>query len=249
MAMEAISTGMAEWLRQRIPNSGASSTPVKYRCELCRDTGQVITRIPGDLLGVSVRECRCAIERRNKLRIERSGLADVLSRYTFDAYQTTNSRLKGIKAAALRYAEQAENEWFVIIGRPGSGKTHICTAIINRLMERGFNCKYMLWRDEVRELKALVNDNDAYCRKMDELKRIDVLYIDDFLKGRPTDGDLNVAFELLNSRYNQRKLTVISGERSVEQVMDMDEAIGSRMYERSKHGYCFETPGENWRLA
>ena len=116
-------------------------------------------------------------------------------------------------------------------------------------MERGQNCKYMLWRDEVRELKSLVNDNEAYIRKMNELKNIDVLYIDDFLKGRPTDGDLNVAFELLNSRYNQRKRTIISGERSIEQVMDMDEAIGSRIYERSKHGYCFETPGENWRLA
>lgn len=240
---------MAEWLQQRIPNSGASSTPVKYHCETCHDTGQVITRIPGDLLGVSVRECQCAIDRKNKLRIERSGLADVLNRYTFDAYQTTTPRLKSIKTAALRYAEQAQNEWFVIIGRPGSGKTHICTAIVSRLMKQGENCKYMLWRDEVRELKALVNDNDAYKRRMNELKQISVLYIDDFLKGRPTDGDLNVAFELLNSRYNQRLRTIISGERSVEEVMDIDEAIGSRMYERSKNGYCFETPGENWRLT
>lgn len=229
--------------------SGASSTPTpKYRCELCRDTGQIVSRIPGNLLGVSVKECRCAVERRNKLRIERSGLADVLNRYTFGAYQTTNSRLKSIKAAALRYAEQSSNEWFVIIGRPGSGKTHICTAIIGHLIERGTNCKYMLWRDEVRELKALVNDAEAYKRRMDGLKNIDVLYIDDFFKGTPTDGDKNVAFELLNSRYNQRKRTIISGERSIEQLMDIDEAIGSRIYERSKCGYCLESPGDNWRL-
>ena len=182
------------------------------------------------------------------MRIERSGLAEVMSRYTFDAYQATNPRLKSIKAAALRYAEQAQNEWFVIVGRPGSGKTHICTAIIGRLIEHGANCKYMLWRDEVREMKSLVNDDAAYKRRMEELKKIDVLYIDDFFKGTPTDGDKNVAFELLNSRYNQRKRTIISGERSIEAIMDIDEAIGSRIYERSKGGYCFETPGDNWRL-
>lgn len=247
MLMEGL--GLQAWLEEkRAAASGASSTPVKYRCERCRDSGQIVSRIPGKY-ELHVEECSCAVERRNRARIERSGLADVLARYTFGAYQTTNSRLKAIKEAAMRYAAQSQNEWFVIIGRPGSGKTHICTAIVSRLMERGENCKYMLWRDEVRELKALVNDNDAYIRRMNELKHIDVLYIDDFLKGKPTDGDLNVAFELLNSRYNQRLRTIISGERSIEEVMDIDEAVGSRMYERSKNGYCFETPGENWRLA
>lgn len=248
MALETV--GLVEWLeakRAQAVASGISSTP-EYKCERCHDSGQIVTRIPGKY-ELHVEECSCAIEHRNKARIERSGLADVLQRYTFDAYQAGNSRLRDIKTAAMRYAEEADKEWFVVIGRPGSGKTHICTAIVSRLMERGQNCKYMLWRDEVRELKSLVNDNEAYIRKMNELKNIDVLYIDDFLKGRPTDGDLNVAFELLNSRYNQRKRTIISGERSIEQVMDMDEAIGSRIYERSKHGYCFETPGENWRLA
>ena len=109
-------------------NSGELNTP-KYHCPMCRDTGQLVTRINGDPLAVSVKECSCVVERRNRARIERSGLLDVIARYTFDAYKTNNSRLKGIKAAAQRYAEQAENEWFVIIGRPGSGKTHICTAI------------------------------------------------------------------------------------------------------------------------
>ena len=64
-----------------------------------------------------------------------------------------------------------------------------------------------------------------------------------------SDGDLNVAFELLNARYNARKRTIISGERTIGAIMDIDEAIGSRIYERSKNGYCFETSPENWRLT
>lgn len=199
---------------------------------------------------ISVSECECAVKRRNALRIKRSGLADIMSRYTFEAYKTPDKQTAAIKAAALRYVAESRGEWFVIVGRPGSGKTHICTAIVGKLIEGGKNCKYMLWRDEVRELKALVNDNPAYRERMNLLKNVDVLYIDDFFKGRTvSDGDLNVAFELLNARYNARKRTIISGERTIGAIMDIDEAIGSRIYERSKNGYCFETSPENRRLT
>lgn len=205
--------------------------------------------MPGSI-EISVSECECAIKRRNALRIKRSGLADVMSRYTFEAYKTPDKKTAAIKAAALRYVAESRGEWFVIVGRPGSGKTHICTAIVGKLIEGGKNCKYMLWRDEVRELKALVNDNSAYRERMNLLKNVDVLYIDDFFKGGAVSGgDLNVAFELLNARYNARKRTIISGERTIGAIMDIDEAIGSRIYERSKNGYCFETSPENWRLT
>jgi DNA replication protein DnaC len=205
--------------------------------------------VPGSI-EISVSECECAVKRRNALRIKRSGLADVMSRYTFEAFKTPDKQTAAIKAAALRYVAESRGEWFVIVGRPGSGKTHVCTAIIGKLIEGGKNCKYMLWRDEVRELKALVNDNTAYRERMNLLKNVDVLYIDDFLKGRSvSDGDLNVAFELLNARYNARKRTIISGERTIGAIMDIDEAIGSRIYERSKNGYCFETSPENRRLT
>lgn len=250
--METIGTSLAAWTekkRSEAMRNGALRTAPKYRCELCHDTGQIIHRTPGSI-EVTVSECECANKRRNAMRIERSGLADVMSRYTFAAYKTPDARTTAIKAAALRYVAESRGDWFMVVGRPGSGKTHICTAIMGKLIDGGKNCKYMLWRDEVRELKALVNDNASYRERMDLLKNVEVLYIDDFLKGKTvSDGDLNVAFELLNVRYCSQKRTIISGERTIGAIMDIDEAIGSRIYERSKNGYCFETSPENWRLA
>ncbi len=250
--MENVGVSFAAWIEKKHSEAtanGALPTAPEYRCEFCHDTGQIIHRVPGSI-EISVSECECAVKRRNALRIKRSGLADVMSRYTFEAYKTPDKQTAAIKAAALRYVAESRGEWFVIVGRPGSGKTHVCTAIIGKLIEGGKNCKYMLWRDEVRELKALVNDNSAYRERMNLLKNVDVLYIDDFFKGRTvSDGDLNVAFELLNARYNARKRTIISGERTIGAIMDIDEAIGSRIYERSKNGYCFETSPENWRLT
>lgn len=216
-----------------------------YKCEKCQDTGHIIHR---NGFEISVEDCECAIRRRNEMRIERSGLKDLMKSYTFDSYRAENEKTAAIKASAESYISSDGGKWFVITGRPGSGKTHICTAIVGELIKNGIDCRYMLWRDAARELKALVTDAESYREKMDAYKRADVLYIDDFLKGgNVSDADLNIAFELLNTRYNQNSKTLISGERSIEEIMSLDEAIGSRIYERSK-GYLIQTATENWRL-
>lgn len=48
-------------------------------------------------------------------------------------------------------------------------------------------------------------------------------------------GDLNLAFELINHRYGNRNLiTIISCEHFIDDLMSFDEAIASRIYQRSK---------------
>ena len=51
----------------------------------------------------------------------------------------------------------------------------------------------------------------------------------------PTQADVNLAFEIINYRYNDPQLiTVISCERDVTELLDIDEAVGSRIYQRTK---------------
>lgn len=113
----------------------------------------------------------------------------------------------------------------------------------------------MLWRDEIPGLKAAINDSNEYQRLIEPLKRVQVLYIDDFLKtgkgDEPTAADLNVAFELLNARYiNQELVTILSTERLIPELLDLDEAVGSRIYERSKESKIIidRDVNRNWRL-
>ena len=76
----------------------------------------------------------------------------------------------------------------------------------------------MLWRDIAVKLKSVVNDFNEYERLISPLKNADVLYIDDFFKTgkdrvgntmRPTEADCNLAFEIINYRYNQRGINAI----------------------------------------
>lgn len=197
-------------------------------------------------------------KRRSLQRIRKSGLGDMLKRYTFENYQTLEEWQRSAKRAGLNYLADHDGKWFVAAGAVGSGKTHLCTAICGGLLDAGLEVRYMLWRDHGVQMKAVVNDSEAYSAMVEPLKQVKVLYIDDLFKTakddrgmkKVTSGDVNLAFELLNARYNRKDLiTIISTELSIEQIMDIDEAVGSRIFERSKN-FClrFEGAKKNWRL-
>ncbi len=221
-------------------------------CPECLNKGQIM--VVHEDGSTAIRECSCMGWRKSLKRLERSGLKELVQRCRFDTFQTAEPWQQEAKEDAERYAADPAGRWFLATGTPGSGKTHLCVAICRELMLRGAEVRYMLWRDSVTRLKAVVNDSEEYARLMEPLKRVPVLYMDDLFKtGKgqaPTAADANVAFELVNARYVSRdKLTIISTERSIEELMDIDEAVGSRIYERSRGcGIALEGQGKNWRV-
>ena len=198
-----------------------------------------------------MRECECMNKRRNLRLLEVSGLADLVKRYTFDAWETNEPWKRKLLQIAWAYAE-CPSGWFYLAGRPGTGKTHICTAICGKLMLKlGYTARYVLWRDFSVEAKSLVNDAEAYKALVEPLKRARVLYLDDFFKSgsRPTAGDINLAFEIINARYNDlSKITIISSELIAEKLCQIDEALGSRIVERAGENYFNLTKYPNHRL-
>jgi len=80
-------------------------------------------------------------------------------------------------------------------------------------------------------------------------------FIDDFFKTEkdksPSTAEINIAFELLNYRYNaQNSLTLISSEKGLKEITKIDEAVGSRITQSSK-GFSLFIPfgeGKNYRL-
>ena len=148
------------------------------------------------------------------------------------------------------------SEWLFMGGQVGAGKTHLCTAVVGKFFSMGKAARYMLWRDESPVLKAVVNSAEEYLAAMEPLKTAEVLYIDDLFKTErgksPTEADIKLAHELLNYRYINRNLvTIISSELLIDDLIDIDEAIGSRIYELSKQNYCVQigyNRDKNFRL-
>ena len=216
-------------------------------CPVCGNTGTVIVK--GDKpLEIHSFPCECMKKRLSLRSLKKAGMEDMAIRYSMDSYQADDPQRQTIKTKAQRFID-ADSGWFFIGGQSGSGKTHICTAICTGLMERASEIFFMPWRDESTALKMLMGrDFDRYESSMQSLKRAPVLYIDDFLKGGTTEADIKIAYELLNARYNTEALrTVISSEYGLEEIMQIDEALGGRIYERAK-GFVVRAPKENWRL-
>lgn len=224
--------------------NGLSGNLGELDCPKCRNKGWVAYN-DGD--SIVYEKCDCMPHRAALKRIRKSGLSALLEDYRLDNYETPEPWQESALAKARQYTENPGAHWLYIFGPPGTGKSHLCTGICGALLETGQGVRYMLWRDESRDLKAIVNDSAAYNTVMYDLKSADILYIDDFLKGGTGDADKRLAFELLNSRYNSRRPTLISSELSINNVLDWDEAIGSRIYERAK-GYVIHANGQNWRL-
>ena len=137
----------------------------------------------------------------------------------------------------------------VLVAPPGSGKTHLCTAMCGKLLDAGLPVRYVQWRSDIPAIKAKANDAEAYKAALDPLKSVRVLYIDDFLKGAATEADRNIAFDLLNARYIKPDcVTILSSERSIGDVIDWDEAVGSRIAERAAGNIIAVSGRKNWRM-
>ena len=84
---------------------------------------------------------------------------------------------------------------------------------------------------------------------MSRYKKCKVLLIDDLFKGSISGSDVNIMFEIINYRYLNGLPVIVSCEKSIDEIMNIDEAIGSRLYEMSC-GYVASFSGRrlNYRM-
>lgn len=215
-----------------------------YDCPLCLNRGGTyeVREYDGRYYETFV-HCKCQRVRKAIRRLNKSGLKDAVKKYTFDNFTTAEEWQAKIKDEALDYIENGYNRWFYLGGQSGAGKSHLCTAIAIKLLKQGYDTRYMLWRDEAAKLKSLVNDTEEYEKMINEIKNADVLYIDDLFKTgkanngkaqKPTPADINLAFEILNYRYNKNlPYTIISSECTLSDLIKIDEAVSGRIAEKA----------------
>lgn len=202
-----------------------------YNCNVCHNKGIVYMYHGNEIVS---KDCECMKTRESLDRIKKSGLSNLLDKYTFDSYETGESFQKLIKGKAVNFL-RTNAKWFFIGGQIGCGKSHICTAIVGELLKQGKQARYMQWRDDVVKLKSHANSYE-YEFLINPFKNAEVLYIDDLFKTRagefPTSADVNIAFEIINQRYiNPDFITLISSEKTISDMLKIDEAVASRICE------------------
>ena len=207
--------------------------PSGYDCPICLNKGGKTS------YNASTKQswwtpCNCMENKKTLSNIDKSGLGELLN-YRVNDFEATSEYQKDMKSKAINYIRNATNEWFLALGQPGCGKTMLCSAICNQRLKEGKVVKYIIWNEFMSTLKNMKYDEDRTEYYHAYLKA-DVLYIDDMLKGNPTDYELKMAFEIINYRYNNKKPMIISSELLISDLSSLDEATASRMYQMAK-GY------------
>lgn len=221
----------------------------EFDCPVCLNRGDIAyfeNGYPGN------KECECMSKRRNIRRLKESGLAETVERCTFDKYKIKTPWQKSIHDRAKAFADNPTRLFF-IGGQVGAGKTHICTAISKELIDKGLRLKYMLWSSESAKIKF---DMQNYDTNIQAICEYPVLYIDDLFKttngNKPSDVEVRMAFDIINYRYNNAKLiTILSSEKSIQQITEIDQAVGSRIFEIGQE-YVLNIPqdrAKNQRLG
>jgi DNA replication protein DnaC len=212
-----------------------STQQATHNCELCKDTEWIINTETN-----SAKPCKCQEAKRYKRILENCGISEAFLKKNFNNYTPKNAAQREAKETAQAYAKNFEtirnerNNSIAFLKQVGSGKTHLSIAICNTLMEQGTGVRYMQYREVITRLKQNMTDEAYYQNEMHKYKECPVLLIDDLYKGKTTESDINLVYEIINHRYLKGMPIILSCEYDMDKLLEFDEAIGSRIAEMCK---------------
>lgn len=219
-------------------------------CPICRNKGFIQFVKNKDIWSKS---CECMKRREQIARAKRSGLGEYLTTSSKD-YIAEEPWQKEIKGKLIEFCKEhdEDNVWFMIIGQVGSGKTLIGSVIANHLLKnKNREVQYTIWTDFISKLKMdMMGDNtNQVSEYLEQIKKVDVLFLDEVLK-KYNETDLKYLIEIINYRYTNSLKTIITSEKLLDELLNIDEATFSRVIEKSEQ-FCIEIPrdrSKNYRL-
>ena len=209
-------------------------------CGLCGGTGWVLEATDGRK---QARPCSC---RNETLARERLGGAGIPERYrdcNFANFADNSPALTRAKELAREFVDSypAVDAGLLLVGPAGRGKTHLACAILSELVvTKGVTGLYADFSDLLLRIQTSFRP-DADSSKESVLtpySDAELLVLDELGASKPHAWVLDVLYNLLNTRYNRKRITIatsnfedepdlVSGERE-----KLEDRIGYRLRSR-----------------
>ena len=235
-----------EAISRNTSNSGGNHLPENEpedRCPICDGLGWVERRVPlghpdfGELFPCRCREQAADHERHQRLQ-RYSGLPkEMLERMTFETFNVRRlgihldgqDSLKRAHYVASTFAMHPKG-WLLINGPPGSGKTHLAVAVVERCIKNGHPALFTFVPDLLDHLRAAFSQNSPmnYSQLFEQIKSVPMLILDGLGAESSTSWSKEKLLQIIVHRHNARLPTIITTHLKMQEMRGSHPRLVSR---------------------
>jgi DNA replication protein DnaC len=212
-------------------------------CNFCFGSGMEV------VLGKGAKRCRC---RAQDITIKLVKAARIPRRYQqcqFGNYYSAKGNTLQLRAYQFAWSLAREypavDRGLLFMVPVGVGKTHLSVAILKELIEKkGLTCLFYKFGILLKEIQNPWNpvSQTSELKVLEPVFNAEVLVLDELGASKPTDWVRDTMMQIINTRYNDRKLTIFTtnypDERNALTEETLEDRIGvrlrSRLYEMCK---------------
>jgi DNA replication protein DnaC len=219
-------------------------------CPKCDGMGMIVIRRPD---GTQAAEpCECRYERRIARLLTRAGIPRRYEHCILESFDISKDAHDSLRSARLMaekfvtaYPLDTDGRGLLLTGSIGVGKTHLAVGILQALiLEKGVHGLFCDYRELLKEIQNSYNPQVA-TTELEILKPVfdaEVLVIDELGAAKPTDWVWDTVAHILNTRYNDKRTTLITtnyadqapgGVAGANRAM-REETLGDRIGERMR---------------
>jgi DNA replication protein DnaC len=177
-------------------------------CSVCHGTGwKIIERE-----GISAAEaCDCRAQRRAHGLFDKAQIPPLYSDASFDNFEHDGNReLLSVMTAVRQFTREfpyGQKQGLLLIGDPGTGKTHLAVAALRVLMSRGFEGLFFDYNNLIDRIRSSfdstsgASDKEAYRSALEA----ELLLLDDLGAHRVVEWVQDVVTSIITHRCNHRR--------------------------------------------